>query len=290
MAKAPRDVNALIDPDEWWIERRLNARNALEAGKPRLAYQIAAGHAAQTNWLQVEAEFHAGWIALRFLNDPNTAIRHFQHTVDIARTPISRGRAHYWMGRALQAAGQPAATAHYRAAAAFPTTYYGQLAINALGGHGISIPKRPPARAHLASTGPMQAIELLNQIGKKAYLGTFFYDLRERLTEPADLAYLAKRAGEIGQTHLQVRIGKKATQDGLPFERYAFPVGVVPQVRGRNFPEQALIYAISRPGERVQRGRAQPRRRARADAGHARDREGDRPAQRLPLLDQVAVG
>lgn len=107
MAKAPRDVNALIDPDEWWIERRLNARNALEAGKPRLAYQIAAGHAAQTNWLQVEAEFHAGWIALRFLNDPNTAIRHFQHTVDIARTPISRGRAHYWMGRALQAAGQP---------------------------------------------------------------------------------------------------------------------------------------------------------------------------------------
>ena len=90
------------------------------------------------------------------------------------------------------------------------------------------------------------AVNLLHDIGETEYLGTFFYDLRERLTDPGDIAYLADRAGELGLTHLQVRIGKKATQDGLPFERHAFPVGVVPSVKGSNFPELALIYAIAR--------------------------------------------
>ncbi|MFN0263402.1 lytic transglycosylase domain-containing protein [Tepidamorphus sp. 3E244] len=246
MAKASRQFDALIDPDEWWIERRLAARNAIEAGKHQLAYQIAAGHAAQTNWLQVEAEFHAGWIALRFLNNPRAAVPHFERTVQLAQTPISTSRAHYWLGRALQAAGEPTATGHYQAAAAHPTTYYGQLAVNAMGGIGIRIPKRPQANNRLAQTGPLQAINLLNSIGEESYLVTFFYDLRERLTDPGDLTYLAERAGAIGQTHLQVRIGKKGTQDGFPLERHAFPVGVVPNVRGDKFPEQALIYAIAR--------------------------------------------
>ena len=246
MAKAPRDPKLLIDRDEWWIERRLEARNALEAGQPRLAYQIAAGHAAETEWLKIEAEFHAGWIALRWLKDTKTSVAHFNNAAQLAQTPISRARAHYWMGRALQAAGQPAATGQYQAAAAFPITYYGQLAINALGGNGIRIPARPPENKRLANSAPMMAVNLLHDIGETEYLGTFFYDLRERLTDPGDIAYLADRAGELGLTHLQVRIGKKATQDGLPFERHAFPVGVVPSVKGSNFPELALIYAIAR--------------------------------------------
>ncbi|MCB1477794.1 MAG: lytic transglycosylase domain-containing protein [Rhodobiaceae bacterium] len=246
MAKAQRDPRLLIDRDEWWIERRLQARDALEAGRPRLAYQIAAGHSAETEWLAIEAEFHAGWIALRWLKDTGTAAKHFNNAIQLARTPISRSRAHYWMGRALQAAGQPTATGHYQAAAAFPTTYYGQLAINALGGTAIRIPSRPPENKRLTNSAPMMAVNLLHDLGETEYLGTFFYDLRERLTDPGDIAYLADRAGDLGLTHLQVRIGKKATQDGLPFERHAFPVGAVPNVKGSNLPEQALIYAIAR--------------------------------------------
>lgn len=246
MANAPRDPSVLIDRDEWWIERRLSARNALEAGNPKLAYQIAAGHAAETEWLHIEAEFHAGWIALRFIGDARTAIRHFDQAVKLAQTPISRARAHYWMGRALQAAGSSQATAHYQTAAAFPTTYYGQLALNQIGGTNIRIPKRPGENARLANSAPVKAINLLAALGETRYLGTFFYDLRERLTDPGDIAYLARRAGELDLTHLQVRIGKKATQDGFPFERHAFPVGAVPSVKGSNLPEPALINAIAR--------------------------------------------
>ncbi|MCC0052607.1 MAG: lytic transglycosylase domain-containing protein [Rhodobiaceae bacterium] len=246
LLKAPRDPKVLVDRDEWWVERRLAARSALEAGEPRLAYQVAAGHAAETEWLQIEAEFHAGWIALRFIGDANTATRHFDTAVKLARTPISRSRAHYWMGRALHAAGNPNATAHFRAAAAFPTTYYGQLAINTLGGSEIRIPPKPPANRRLAASAPMQAVILLHELGETEYLGTFFYDLRERLTDAGDIAYLAGRASALDLTHLEVRIGKKATQDGLPFERHAFPVGTVPRLKGSNLPEIALIYAISR--------------------------------------------
>ncbi len=246
MAEAPRDPNVLIDRDEWWIERRLSARNALEAGDPRLAYIIAAGHAAQTEWLRIEAEFHAGWIALRFIGDANTAIRHFDQAVRIARTPISRARAHYWLARAMTASGNPNATTHYRTAAAFPTTYYGQLAINALGGSAIAIPARLPANKRLAASGPIQAAALLASIDQREYVGTFFYDLRERLTDPGDLAYIAARASELDMAHLQVRIGKKGMQEGFSLERHAYPVGVVPAPNRSGLPEQALIYAIAR--------------------------------------------
>src|SRR5262249_47237581 len=54
------------------------------------------------------AEFHfmPGWIALRFLSDPITAIRHFGKIDEGSRDPIVLARAAYWRGRAFEAAGQ----------------------------------------------------------------------------------------------------------------------------------------------------------------------------------------
>ena len=73
-----------------------------------------------------------GWLALRFNDDPRAAARSFDTLVQVAVSPISVARGRYWRGRAAEASGQDPA-AHYRAAAAHPATYYGQLAILALG-------------------------------------------------------------------------------------------------------------------------------------------------------------
>ena len=60
----------LVDGDEWWAERRLITRELLDQGDAATAaYEVASHHGAETPAQQIEAEFHAGWIALRFLDD-----------------------------------------------------------------------------------------------------------------------------------------------------------------------------------------------------------------------------
>ena len=50
---------------------------------------------------------HAGWIALRFLDDPETAATHFTRIQDVTRHPTSHARSHYWLGRVAEALHQP---------------------------------------------------------------------------------------------------------------------------------------------------------------------------------------
>jgi len=67
MLKAPKDALTLVDPDAWWIERRVLSREMLDENKPKIAYQLVAAHSAESPTLAADAEFHAGWYALRFL-------------------------------------------------------------------------------------------------------------------------------------------------------------------------------------------------------------------------------
>ena len=73
---APTDRNR-IDGDAWWVERRILSREFLDKGDPKTAYRIAAGHSAESRAPTAEAEFHAGWYALEYLKDPNTAQKTF---------------------------------------------------------------------------------------------------------------------------------------------------------------------------------------------------------------------
>jgi soluble lytic murein transglycosylase len=81
-----------------------------------------------------------GWIALRFLSDPITALRHFAKVDEGLSDPIVLARAAYWRGRAFEAAGQfDEMKAQYEAAARYPTAYYGQLARARIGVSEIAL-------------------------------------------------------------------------------------------------------------------------------------------------------
>ena len=47
----------------------------------------------------------AGWLALRHLRDPKQALVHFQALAQSADGPLSRSKAHYWLGRTYEALG-----------------------------------------------------------------------------------------------------------------------------------------------------------------------------------------
>src|ERR1700749_3065266 len=135
MMSAPRDPNRLYNLDEWWIERRLISRKMIDLGEYKTAYLIARDAALPNKDIyKTEQEFTAGWIALRFLNDPNLAAQHFARIGVGSVNPTTLARAGYWQGRAAEAGGRTQdARAAYNAAAEQSTSYYGQLARAKLG-------------------------------------------------------------------------------------------------------------------------------------------------------------
>lgn len=246
------DRATLVDGDQWWVERRMIARKLLDQGDPKAAYAIARSHGADSSAQKIEAEFHAGWIALRFLDEPQTAARHFAEAARIAETPISVARAAYWQGRAAEAAGGgEEARQHYEKAAQHAITYYGQLARARLG--YTNLPLRVAseadveARAAFDRSTPVQAIRLLYAAGATNLAMPLCADLAQRLTDPAQLDALGELAVANRDPRSLLVIGKTAVQRGLPLDLHAYPTIGIPAFEpiGSRV-EKAMVYAIAR--------------------------------------------
>lgn len=249
LANAPRDPATLIDPDAWWNERRIVARDLLDLGKTKQAYRVAAGHSALDSAEAVEAEFHAGWIALRFLGDASTASRHFANIVRMSNKPLSLSRGYYWLGRAAEAGGSGSARGYYQNAAHYAATFYGQLAASRLGHNpgAIEFPNPSSAdRQRFASRPAVRAIERLQQIGSDWRADILYRDLARELDSPGELALLSVMAERRGDHHLVLSIGKIAYWRGIDAPALAFPIGVIPASADISASGKALAYAIAR--------------------------------------------
>ena len=134
------------DPARWARERRIAYRGALAEDDYRTAYRLAARHRQPGGVGFADAEWHAGWITLRFLDRPEDALAHFERLWDGVDTPISSARAAYWAGRAAEALGLGRdAERWYARAAAFGISFYGQEATVELGRDRLAFARTLPA-------------------------------------------------------------------------------------------------------------------------------------------------
>jgi len=248
MLDAPRDPALVIDGDAWWTERRLVARKLLDMGDAKTAYQICADHMAKSVSSKVEAEFHAGWIALRFLNDPGLAEKHFDAIGAIAETPSQFARANYWRARAFEAQREDErARELYEEASAHSTTFYGQLATSKLG-MPIS-PLRPapyPAQGDERAEA-VRAVELLLAAGEKEAGLALATESMRHLQGGSQLAALAAVAARSRDARLSLNLGKLAATRGVALDDMAFPSYGVPSFS--TLPGSAprsIVYAIAR--------------------------------------------
>ena len=248
MQAAPRDPARLVNADEWWIERRLLARKLLDSNEPRTAYVIARDASLPARDIyKTEQEFTAGWIALRFLNDPNLAAQHFARIGVGSVNPTALARAGYWQGRAAEAAGRTQeARAGYEAAAAQSTSYYGQLARAKLGLPQIAL-NGPPGRSRNGERLEIaRAVDLLYALDERELAIPILADMGERADMDALLALC-----ELTQRHNDARgmlmVGKAALNRGMPFDHYAYPVSGIPPYKdfGPEV-EKAIVFAIAR--------------------------------------------
>ncbi len=253
MLAAPRDAKALIDTDEWWVQRRLIARKLLELGDARTAYRIASQAAMPDKEnFQIERDFTAGWIALRFLKDPAAAARHFAGIHKLSSHPTSIARGHYWHGRALDAAGdRVAALAEYDRAARHVYAYYGQIARSRIGNKELPVSAPPApnaaARAEFERQEPVRAIRLLYAAGESELALSMLIDLTERARDVATATLLAELPQQAQDARSLVFVAKAASGRGLPLDAHAFPTFGMPAFKPAGPAiDSALVYAIAR--------------------------------------------
>ncbi|RAZ93017.1 lytic transglycosylase domain-containing protein [Mesorhizobium hawassense] len=247
--KAPTDRDSLVDPDAWWVERRVLSREMVDQGDMKTAYKIVSMHAAESSLNAAEAEFHAGWYALRGLNDPVTAAGHFTRITEFAQGPVSLARAYYWLGRAAEVGGPGSAKDYFTRAAGYGTTFYGQLAGERVGLRTLNIAYPKPSAADRQSFDgreAVSAIKRLQEAGYDRYAETLYRDLAGQLTSPGELALLAVLAEKQDNHFMALKVGKIAAQRGIDVGALSHPLGVIPDSANISGPGKALAYAIAR--------------------------------------------
>jgi len=248
---APRSASQQHNLDEWWIERRLVARKLLDIGEEQAAYVVARDALPPTKEnLRAEHEFTAGWIALRFANNPKAAYQHFARVGEGITNPITLARGEYWQGRAAEAAGnQSAAHAHYQAAAHYPTAYYGQLARARLGLGELALrrPPEPANRSALMNLEVVRAVQLLYAADARDLVIPFVSDLADKAPDTGALVIVAEIARKNDDARAMLLIGKAALNRGYAFDVYAFPTNGIPHFRMVGpAVDKSVVYAIAR--------------------------------------------
>ncbi|WP_374382907.1 lytic transglycosylase domain-containing protein [Dongia sp.] len=234
-------------PDLMWDELYRAARELLGNGDVSAAYRLAAAHNADTGDAFVEGEWFAGWIALRYLDEPDVAMKHFSNLYNGAKSIISKTRAAYWIGRSAEAKGDmAAATDWYRNAAKNLSVYYGQLAAARL-----TDPKhlvldsgvRPTAAEKTAfnKREMVRIVQLLAKVGESDRIRPFLMTMTARATKATDYVLLASLAKSAKREDLAIAVAKDARQKGYELAEYLFPTIKLP---AGAVPEPALVLAI----------------------------------------------
>lgn len=235
-AAAQRDAT----PDElpgFWTERNLLARRLLREGNAAGAYALADQHGEIAPDQALDAEFLAGFIALRRLNDPAAAQRHFATLAGLSKAAITQGRGHFWLGRAIAASGGDPKP-EYRRAAAWPTTFYGQLAAVALGDDAAQLAARitalqdPPYTRDqvlaLTDREVVRAAAMLVAWNDPHRARAFLLRMDELVPDPADRALIARFALRVGLPDTAVSIARRMGRDGLALPEAGWPIAAEP--------------------------------------------------------------
>ncbi|MEQ9048536.1 MAG: lytic transglycosylase domain-containing protein [Sneathiellaceae bacterium] len=235
----------------WWRLREGEVRDALERGDPRQAYELAARHGQSDGASFADAQWLAGWIALRFLNDPGKAVSHFLPMFQKVSYPISKARGAYWVARSAAALGEDVrARQWYAEAALHPTTYYGQLARIALGEAGpMSLPSGPqiPPEQERAffSDARVQVVLALANSDQDWRARPFVLSLMEDAQTALQYSLVVHLSEMIGRSEFSVRAAKAASQNGYVEVSGGYPV-LKDLVSAARDVEPALVHAVSR--------------------------------------------
>ena len=244
-----KSAETLGEPEEWANRRRSLAREMLRTGNSKMAYRAASSHHLKRGSDYADLEWLSGYIALRRLKDPDTALRHFERFRGAVVTPISLGRAGYWIGRAYEVAGNTAAAnLAYADGAKYQSSFYGQLAAER---GGIATDSRMAGGEKFPDwrNGPFvespvfAAAILLHAAGQVDLAKRFLIQLAETQTREA-IGQMGDLALDLRSPHIALMLSKQAARMGHEIYKTYFPLGFPDSVETK-VPKE-FAYAIAR--------------------------------------------
>ncbi len=236
--------------DKWWNERMTVARQLLNGGRAIDAYDLVKTHALTKGGTYADAEWMAGWIALRDLKQSALARKHFSNMLSAVKSPVSLARGEYWMGRAFEdAKNKTEARRWYRMAARRITTIYGQLAARRL--KKEALPELPLENAptlkdmdDVRKNELFQIAKLLQQAGQNELTDVFAARLTsDAKTSEQTTALAYALAEDLQRPDLAVNIARRARANGTYIVSLGYPVW---DLKHDERAEQALVLSIIR--------------------------------------------
>jgi soluble lytic murein transglycosylase len=238
-----------VHSKEWAQLQLYYAREFIDYKDFASSYNIIKDHFADDPENMREAEWLAGFLALRFLKKPELALAHFNKLSEVSKKPISIARSKYWAGRSYAALkDQENARINYRAASIYPYTYYGQLALIELKNNKLALPATPKIdrehEAALSKNEILQAAKLWIKYGCTETGHAYAKAAMEIAKTPGEAVLIARMIKNNNQLlYYTVDIAKAATYQNAFIAEYAYPT----PYNLKNTPvEAALSYAVIR--------------------------------------------
>ena len=231
----------------FWRERDALARELIQQNRAQDAFAVANDTVADAE-SRLDAVFLSGWITLRMQHDSATA-EDFFHQLTLSPSLITRSRGFYWLGRARAAGGNMvSAQADWARAAAFPGTYYGQMAAATLAGQGNALlaPEQVPALIvqnlrDMNNSAPsvsedalptnndlILAALRLASMGDREHARDFLSLFEKQVTDTPQRQALSSMALRLGIPDVAVSIARHAGRDGVFMLRSGWPLPYTP--------------------------------------------------------------
>ena len=216
-------------PKKWWREVNYHTRKQLSYKNYKLATKILEQYNLSSKDYLSEAQWLAGWLSLTFNKDPKSAYKYFSKMFLEVKTPISKARASYWAGKASEEIGnREDLKIWYERAAAFPATFYGQLALKKLNRElflpAQSIEFNQNEFKKFKENELVRALILLLQVENRKLSRIFAMHLVTQAKNTKDILMLSKILNDFNQVSFSIFVGKKAIYNNIYIPSLNFPV------------------------------------------------------------------
>ncbi len=242
------------DSAQFWYERRLIVRKAIRLDQFETAYKAAAGYKDGPEGRLVDANFHAGWVALRYLKKPKTARIHFERQRSMSTLATSITQANFWLARSLKSLGDNnGAREAFSIAAKYDKVFYGQLAREELGLKIVDIRPMPAWRnleANFENIELVKATRLLSRNKNGVLAEPLIRRLSYYLESSGEMLLAARLAQSIDAHNVAISIADLSQRRGTALDLFAFPKDAIPASYALAKMDKSAIYAIARQESR----------------------------------------